>query len=131
MQLKLKKLFLVFCIIMVSGCATHSPNSHTDSLVLDSLVNSTLVNYVNCMNEAAVYYSPSTEQPREVADAAHSKCGKEFYEHEKSYEDYMTSLVSPSKINMAREKARSSTRETKAQVKGKVIQLVIENRLHK
>lgn len=131
MQSPLKKLFLVFCLILISGCASHTPNPQNDSSVLDARVKSTFVQYVNCMKEAANHYSPSAEQPREVADAAHSKCGKEFYEHQKSYEDYMSSIVSPSGVTMARNKARESTRETEAQVKGKVVQWVIENRLQK
>lgn len=131
MQLLHKKLFLVFCLILFSGCATQSSNPRTDSSVLDARVKSTFVQYVNCMQEAANYYSPSTALPRDISDAAHSKCGKEFYEHQKSYEDYMTSLVSPTGVTMARNKARESTRETEDQVKEKVIQWVIENRLQK
>jgi hypothetical protein len=124
-------LIFVLFIALVTGCASHTANPQKESSNLEAYTKASFVQYVNCMKEAAYYYSPSAAQPSEVADAAHSKCGKEFYEYGRSYEDYLTSLVSPSGVTMARDNAQSATRKTEAQVKGKVIQWVIENRLHK
>lgn len=115
-------LIFVLFIALVTGCATHIPNSQKDSSALEAYTKASFVQYVNCMKGAADYYSPSAAQPSEVADAAHAKCGKEFYEHEKAYENYLTSIVSPSGVTMARDNAQSATRKTEAQVKGKVIQ---------
>jgi len=126
--------YLLTCVLFIAlatGCASHIPNPQNDPSVLETQTKASFVKYVNCMKEAAYYYSPSAAQPSEVADAAHSKCGKEFYEYGRSYEDYLTSLVSPSGVTMARDNAQSATRKTEAQVKGKVIQWVIENRLQK
>jgi hypothetical protein len=93
---------------------------------------SAFVEYKNCMKAAADYYSASTASPREVADAAHSKCGIKFSAYERSTEDYLTSVVSTSKgVIMARDESRALTREMEGKVKEKVVQWVIENRLPK
>ncbi len=83
------------------------------------------------MQSAAEYYSSSTASPYEVADAAHSKCGAQFNTYERSTEKYFLSVVSSSGTAVAREKSRALTQEGKNNVKGKVVQWVIESRLQK
>ena len=125
------KYLLVAVCVLVTGCSSSGRTARNDSSVLEAEALSAFAAYRNCMENAAEYYSSSTSTPYEVADAAQSKCGSQFFAYERSTEKYFLSVVSSSGGSIARGKARALTLEGKNSVKGKVVQKVVESRLQK
>ena len=117
--------------LVLVGCASTAQMTQNGSSALESKVKLNFISYKNCMETAADYYSSSEASPNELAEAAQSRCGGQFYAYEQSIEDYFVSLVSRSGATMARKRARTHAQATQSKLKGRVIQLVIEKRLQR
>jgi hypothetical protein len=124
-------LLLLICLVFVSSCVSPS-QTQTQYEALEAQSEADFVAYINCMKTAANYYSASTASPHEIADAAQSKCGAEFHAYEMSTENSVTyRRVTKAGFSTGVALARDLTQEMKGEAKEKVVQWVIDNRLHK
>lgn len=126
------RVFLVACVVLVSSCASPSQKSQAQSKSSNAQMDSDFNAYLNCMKAAAVHYSSSEATPREIADAAQSKCGAEFRAFETSMENHLTRDMRTAKgVSTARRSARETALELQGSAKSKVVQWVIDLRLQK
>ncbi len=114
-------------LLLIVGCNPTIPEKYfyTKQEVEDGLQK-----YVNCMRQAAMYYSKSDSTTYEIADAAHSRCDREFGDYQEGIEQYMMDRASNYDQRIyAERRARDLAQGMKKEVRMKVVQWVIDARL--
>lgn len=88
--------------------------------------------YTGCMEEAGHAYSTTDAQPRDVADAAQSKCSESYYAFESSVQTYLLAVAGRAFLaDQARSQARSLASEVREKAKGRVVEIILDARLNK
>src|SRR3990167_377253 len=119
-------LLALVLLLLVGGCATTNTEREYDRIISSEQSLKTFKAYATCMVAAAEEYSPSDATAIEIAEAAQSKCGREFYEYGRKHEAYLLTTAGSrwDSMQFAREISAKRVRETRTTLKDAVIQKV-------
>jgi len=85
--------------------------------------------YEQCMETSAHEYAKSTASPSEIAEAAQSKCWSEHFQFQKALEDRLMAAAKRRFLaDKVKSEAASIASSVRQKLKGRVIQIVIEDR---
>ncbi|MBI2412229.1 MAG: hypothetical protein HYV24_03365 [Deltaproteobacteria bacterium] len=122
-------LLLALILAVATGCAITQKDNHEAAY---GVWETAMKTYAECMIITAKTYSESEATAFEIAEAAQSKCGQQFYTLERATLDYYLSNARGSYgRNLAIEASERQIQKIKSDGKDTVVQEVIEYRLQK